>query len=213
MKSIIQKSLAIALVYYAVAVIGCEKKCPTFKIEKFQYSKIDASNLQYKFQKDTAFQTNLNTVDTIDRLEYGIRLTFNYDLVVSTNSKTSFELMNSAYAVYKPCPTDERFSIDTIKKFSIVTLNDFDSANPKGTDMSNGYFAILNTYEGKVIYNQIFYDPKRFMIEQPSTSGTEDYDVYFINKNRVSNLVSFELKIEYTNGKIITAKTKPVFLK
>lgn len=221
MKKIIQKSLVIALLYYAVALVGCiqEKVCPPLKNQKFQYKSLTVENLEYTFYgddySDTAFEKKPLIIDTVDRLNYGIRLRFDYGSVANSRKASQFNIMNAAYAKDISCITDEYFtSVDTIKKLSIITLQDFDSRFPKGSDATKAFILIHKNSTIKYVILNSVDEADGLLLRSAEQSGTIDLDIFLGNTySYVSKLVAFEIRLEYTNGKIFTAKTKPVFLK
>ena len=219
MKNTIQKSLVIALCYYAVAIISCgEKICPPLKNKKFQYKSVSVDNLEYTFYSDsyddTAFEKKTVVNDTVDRLQYGIRLRFDYGIAANYRKTPALNLMNVACAKYVSCPANDYYtSADTVKKLSILTLRDFDSRYPKGSDMTK-MFSFIHKNSLKYLARNTLDELDEWRLRSPDQSGNADMDVFFSNEiSYLSKLMEFEIRVQYTNGKIFTAQTRPVFLK
>jgi hypothetical protein len=218
MKSIIQKSLVIALVYYSMIFIGCVKddcgkggRAP--KKGKFRYSSISSENLLYEFKRSTEFSTSISIEDTISKNSYGLKFLLDYTTAYLPKKKAinSFSI-NTAYAC--SLVPDNFTSSDTIKKISIKTLLDLDVAHLAGSDATEYFNEVYQFYSASepIRYEKAFSMNSRFS-DHYESSGTMEYDLYFNHSAIESKTVAFELIIEYTNGNNISAKTKPVFLK
>lgn len=217
MKNIIQKSLFIALAYYSMLFVACVKntcgkggRAP--QNGKFRYSSISSENLRYEFKSSTEFATSISIEDTISKKSYGLSFLLNYTTASLSKKKAinSFAI-NAAYAC-SPVP-DTFTSSDSIKKISIKTLLDFDAAHLTGSDVTEYFNEVYQFYSASepIRYEKAFSVNSRFS-DHYESSGTMDYNLYFNHSAFESKAVAFEFIIEYTNGKSISAKTKPVFL-
>lgn len=216
MKSIIQKSLMIALVYYAMVMIGCIKNqcnCPIPKTGKFQYAQITSMNLVYNFENNQTFSITTSNADTILKNQFGIRFLLDYETAYHQPKRfKGFAFINSALAC--SCAEDNFTSIDSIKHISIKTLADLDATHPAGSEVTDYFSSVFQSYTPSDIkYEKAFVGSYYDFSHQYNSNGTKGYDLYFKKNESISKTVAFELTIEYTNGKSISAKTKPVFLK
>ena len=104
--------------------------------------------------------------------------------------------------------------IDSIKNIFVKTLLDLDESHEAGSDATDCFHAVYQFYspndlirfEKAFAYTSLFSD-------HYTASGTMEYDLFFNRAAATNKMVAFELVIEYTNGKSISTKTKPVFLK
>ncbi len=211
MKSIIKKSLVIALVYYVMAIIGCVKcKCQNAENKEFKYREMMVQNVGYYFTAGKAFTVSDLNVDTSANTQYGISVRLSYDLAYQALQRGTFGMMNSAYAC--DCNTGFAFTQDPFESLSIITQNDLDDTHPAGSNI-NEYFKIVSTNEnGTLTYYDLNYGTKNglFSIDW---NGQSNKDLYFSNPKAVNKVVACEIKIKSKTGKIYSAITKPVFLK
>lgn len=217
MKNIIQKSLFITLTYYSMLFVACVKNTCGKGVRppqkgKFRYSAIASQNIIYEFKSKTEFSTTISPEDTISKNNYGLRFLLDYTIAYLTKKK----IMNpfSINAAYACSPVPDNFtSSDSIKKISIKTLLDFDAAHLVGSDVTEYFNEVYQFYSASepIRYERAFAATSLFS-DHYESSGTMDYNLYFNHSAFESKTVAFEFIIEYTNGKSISAKTKPVFL-
>lgn len=213
MKSIIQKSLVIALVYYVAAISSCiDKQCNCAPVTKgkFNYSELQSSNIKFTFKGDTAFTTNLIMADTMEKEMFGISLKMEHKIVAAL--KKEFSFINSAYAC--DCATSEFYIIDSVKSISIITLKNLDATHPAGSDVTEYFKALQLQYNSKPIK---YYDamlPGHFNSpKNPNVTGVNVIDLYLKSPVPSNQEVAFEITYTFVSGNKLSTQTKPIFLK
>jgi hypothetical protein len=139
MKTILQKSIMIAILYYVFVIIGCiEGRCPPTKIRKFAIEDIYSRLIKFQPTGDSTFIYTPFAKDSIDAKNYGIQILFQTKELVKY-SLPKWSVVNSALA---KCSGDYYKTDDTLSKLTINTLYSFDSAHPSGSDVTE-YFKYL----------------------------------------------------------------------
>jgi hypothetical protein len=212
MKKIIQKSLVIALVYYAVAIIGCVKcNCKNIESKEFKYKEIAVQNLRFSFVEAKNYIIYELNIDSVERNQYGLGALINYELALNKCTKKNNGFINAVYAC--DCVIGEPFSKDTFDKISIITLRNLDDSHLAGSDVTD-YFKIVGVNSmGSLVYNNLdFYNIQRGSLFPIDWNGKAIRELYFTNPKNISDTVMFEIRIKHSNGTTISAQSKPVFL-
>lgn len=214
MKTTIQKSLFLALCYYAVLLAGCIKdqcNCAPVQNGKFNYTELNAANLTFTVQSDTAFSSKLSTGDTVVQGQYGFRLRFDYKILACFAPKRS-NWINAAYAC--DCALSQFYIVDSITGISIRTLTDLDATYLSGSDVTDYFKALEYSYSPQkiVYYNAL--TPGQFNgPHDPSMTGSLQRDLYLKAAVSGNRELAFEISFTFASGNKMTAKTRPVFLK
>ncbi|HTN17553.1 MAG TPA: DUF5034 domain-containing protein [Chitinophagaceae bacterium] len=214
MKTTIQKSLFIALCYYAALMAGCIKdqcNCPPVKNGKFNYTELNAANLSFTIQSDTAFSSKLSTADTVEQGQYGFRLHFDYKILACSAPKRS-SWINAAYAC--DCALSQFYIVDSITGISIRTLTDLDATYLSGSDVTDYFKALEYSYTPqKIVYYNALTSGQLNGPHDPSMTGIVQRDLYLKTAVPGNRELAFEISVTFASGNKMKAQTKPVFLK
>jgi len=214
MKTMLRKSLLITSLYYLIMLGGCIKdrcNCPPVKNGKFDYTELNATNLSFSIQSDTAFSTRLLTEDTVEQGQYGFRLRLDYKILACSAPKKN-PWINSAYAC--DCAVPQFYIIDPITGISIRTLTDLDATYLTGSDVTDYFKALEYSYSPQkiVYYNAL--TPGQFNgPHDPGMTGILQRDLYLKTPVKGGRKLAFEISFTFASGNKMTAKTRPVFLK
>lgn len=214
MKSIIQKSLAIALLYYAVAISSClDKQCNCAPVTngKFNYTDLSTANLIYNIKGDTAFSNDRTTADTITSGQYGFQMQLEYK-ILAAHRKASFSFINTAYAC--DCVMSQFYNVDSITNITITTLNNLDATHLAGSNV-NAYFKALSyDYSPQRIAYYDALSPGQYNgPHNPSVTGVIHSELLLKTPVPANQEIAFEITFTFASGNKLSAKTKPVFLK
>ncbi len=150
--------------------------------------------------------TNLNT---IPKSAFGIRIVVNRneDTCAKSNKSLFFQ---SAYAFSCECPPEFQYlPLDSITSVEIITINAFNSEHLGHTEVSE-YFYIYQKHEFFKI-NEYINNVKTVLydFENPTLA----FDLLLMSPPTIGTEHQFEVKVELSDGRILSAQTELLELK
>lgn len=211
-----KKLLIIGFSYYIIIFLaGCFScKCPKSYFKSYESLAFKVDALEYGPLSDTAsvFPQPISG-DTANALEFGLELKFDIEKFAFQEQHNHFSFLPEANA----CDCAERLLTpkDTISNIQVVTLNDFDVLHPAGTEIDDLFFFLDKDYNPELLV----YTPLTAVSERASryyvaeNGGRLGIVVYLKATPETPRFVKFQLVVNYTNGKSLTALSREMYLR
>ncbi|GEM_PF-2609646 len=209
---ILKRASIIAAAYYLIVVFaGCYGKCEKQRYKSYGCEGLQLGITEYVFESDSAYTPHIFMEDTLPYLSYGISLNFSISKFAGRQSSGNVSLINTAQA-WK-CNEPSIYPKDTIASIQVQTLRDFDTDHPEGADVSDYFVALRTEYSPKRIERHSL----DYLAHKPDYIHERmiGYNIpIYLNATPTSaRYVQFEVTVQFTNGKTLSAVSDEVFLK
>jgi hypothetical protein len=204
MKRINKIILILILPLMVELVISC-CNCPEATLLNYTNCRLFVNNLDNSGESPI-----ISKSDSISKNAYGIKLYIFRNKNTCELKKSNSIFIQSAFAYDCFCPPEfEYVPLDSIVSISITTTHDFDSEHLESSDISEYFYVFKNNK-----YTSIADYIKNIETEIPDYLGsTYEFDLFLMTPPTLGTEHQFEVNIELSDDRILSARTVKIVLK
>ena len=146
----------------------------------------------------------VSEADTLHKSAFGLQIKITRPQnVCSRPARTWF--MSSAYATKCDCGTFAHEPLENILDVSIKTIYPFDTAHPAGSDVTEYFYSYIDEYT--------HFEPGDLNSETGWQDGDEyQHQIFLMVPPPSGTVQQFEISIELSDERVLTATSEPVVL-
>ncbi len=203
------KTSIILSAFFLLLIAEAFVSCCNCEFDQSESIKYDLCDIEIGYIDYTSIEPNTQVPDTLDAISLGLSVTLNFNEGICRNSTFGW-LSTRAMAFSCYCPPQYKYDpVDSITSITIKASQAYDDNAPMGADLSS-YFTQYTDGEYLSVQDAIKYE---YSSRPESLVDESTVNLRLMKSPKNPSWYKFEIQIEFSSGKQLSAQSQDIYLR